>query len=108
MELAGNKLHQEKGNCQSYSCAAHHLQLCIEEGLHITVISEALTAAKKLVTFGIMLLPLLHSEEHKKQFLLNPRNCSRLALHGRTVATVYDPESTTQQVSYCCSTCCGT
>ena len=50
MELAGDKLHQETGNCQSYSCAAHRLQLCIEEGLHITVISEALTAAKKLVT----------------------------------------------------------
>ena len=31
MELAGDKLHQETGNCQSYSCAAHCLQLCIEE-----------------------------------------------------------------------------
>jgi len=50
MELAGDILHQETGNCQSYSCTIHHLKLCIEESLHITVISEALTVAKKLVT----------------------------------------------------------
>ena len=49
MELARDILHQETGNCQSYSCATHHLKLCIEESLHITVISEALTVAKKLV-----------------------------------------------------------
>jgi len=36
MELAGEKLHEQTGNCQSYSCAAHRLQLCIEEGLCIT------------------------------------------------------------------------
>ena len=50
MELAGDKLHKETGNCQSYSCAAHRLQLCIEEGLSLTAISQALGAAKKLVT----------------------------------------------------------
>jgi len=50
MELAGEKLHEQTGNCQSYSCAAHHLQLCIEEGLRITVFSQALGAPKKLVT----------------------------------------------------------
>ena len=50
MDLAGAKLHEETGNCQSYSCAAHLLQLCIEEGLTITAISQALRAAKKPVT----------------------------------------------------------
>ena len=50
MELAGDKLHKETGNCQSYSCAAHRLQLCIEEGVSLTAISQALGAAKKLVT----------------------------------------------------------
>ena len=40
-------------NCmkrQSYSCAVHRLQLCIEEGLSLTAISQALGAAKKPVT----------------------------------------------------------
>ena len=50
MELAGDKLHEETGNCQSYSCGAHWLQLCIEEGLSLTAISQALGVAKKLVT----------------------------------------------------------
>jgi len=47
MELAGEKLHEQTGNCKSYSCAVHHLQLCIEEGLCITVFSQA---CRKLVT----------------------------------------------------------
>ena len=50
MELGGDKLHEETGNCQSYSCAAHRLQLCIEEGSSLIAISQALGAAKKLVT----------------------------------------------------------
>jgi len=37
-------------SCQSYSCAVHRWQLCIEEGLTITAISQASGAAKKLVT----------------------------------------------------------
>jgi len=50
MELAGNKLHEETGNFQNYSCAVHRLQLCIEEGLTITAISQALGTVKKLIT----------------------------------------------------------
>jgi len=49
MEIAGEKLHKQTGNYQSCSCAAHRLQLCIEEGLRTTVFSQALGAAKKLV-----------------------------------------------------------
>ena len=48
MELARDKLRQETGSCQGYSCAAL-FKTCQEEGLHITIISEAL--AKKLVTY---------------------------------------------------------
>ena len=43
MELAGNKL-------QSYSSAAHHLQLCIEEGLSITSHFTSFRCSKKAST----------------------------------------------------------
>jgi len=46
MELAGEKLHKQTGNCQSYRCVAHRLQLCIEEGLHI--FSQALGTANEV------------------------------------------------------------
>ena len=50
MQLAVNLLCEEFEDCQSLSCAAHRLQLCIEEGLSISTISQAIGAAKKLVT----------------------------------------------------------
>ena len=49
MQLAGEMLNEECKNCQSISCAAHRLQLCVEEGLAITAISQAVGAAKKVV-----------------------------------------------------------
>ena len=49
MQLAGEMLCEESGNCQSLSCSAHRLQLCVEEGLAISTISQAIGAAKKLV-----------------------------------------------------------
>lgn len=48
MELAGELLEKEI-NCESLSCAAHRLQLCIEEGLRVNAISRAIGAARKLV-----------------------------------------------------------
>ena len=50
MQLAGEMLCELSGNCQSLSCAAHHLQLCVEEGLVISSIVQAIGAAKKLVS----------------------------------------------------------
>ena len=49
MQLAGEILNEECENCQSISCAAHHLQLCVEEGLAITAISQAVGAAKNVI-----------------------------------------------------------
>ena len=49
MQLAGEMLNEVCENCQNISCAAHCLQLCIEEGLAITAISQAVGAAKKVV-----------------------------------------------------------
>ena len=48
MELAGELLEKEI-ICESLSCAAHRLQLCIEEGLRVNAISRAIGAARKLV-----------------------------------------------------------
>ena len=39
MQLAGEMLCEESGNCQSLSCSAHCLQLCVEDGLAISTIS---------------------------------------------------------------------
>ena len=50
MQLAGEMLCELSGNCQSLSCAAHCLQLCVEEGLAISSIAQAIGAAKKLVS----------------------------------------------------------
>ena len=44
MQLAGEMM-----SCESTNCVAHHLQLCIEEELSITAISQAISAARKLV-----------------------------------------------------------
>ena len=48
MELSGDILEVEF-SCESLGCAAHRLQLCIEEGLSVTTIARAIGAAKKLV-----------------------------------------------------------
>ena len=42
MQLAGDLLCEESEGCQSLSCAAHRLQLCVEEGLSISTISQAI------------------------------------------------------------------
>lgn len=48
MELAGKML--EAGcKSESISCAAHRLQLCVNEGLTLSPISRAVAASKKLV-----------------------------------------------------------
>ncbi len=49
MQLAGEMLNAEV-SCGSLNCAAHRLQLCVEEGLAVASISRAVRAAKKLVT----------------------------------------------------------
>ena len=49
MQLAGEMLFEESGNCQNLSCSAHCLQLCVEDGLAISTISQAIGTAKKLV-----------------------------------------------------------
>ena len=49
MQLAGEMLCELSENCQSLSCSAHRLQLCVEEGLAISSIAQAIGAAKKLV-----------------------------------------------------------
>ena len=46
MQLAGEMLCEESGNCQSISCAMHHLQLCVEDGLAIPTVSQAIGATK--------------------------------------------------------------
>ena len=48
MQLTGEMLEEEIG-CESLSCAAHRLQLCVEKGLSIGAITRAIGAAKKLV-----------------------------------------------------------
>ena len=48
MQLTGEMLEVESG-CESLSCAAHKLQLCVEEALSINVITRALGASRKLV-----------------------------------------------------------
>ena len=48
MQLTGEMLEEEIG-CESLSCAAHRLQLCVEKGLSIGAITRAVGAAKKLV-----------------------------------------------------------
>ena len=50
MELSGDIL-EEEFSCESLSCAAHQLQLYIEEGLSVTTIARAIGAAKKLVGY---------------------------------------------------------
>ena len=50
MQLAGEMLCELSGNCQSLSCVAHRLQLCVEEGLAISSIAQAIGAAKKLIS----------------------------------------------------------
>ena len=39
----------EEFSCESLSCAAHRLQLCIEEGLLVTTVARAIGEAKKVV-----------------------------------------------------------
>ena len=48
MELSAAIL-EEKFSCESLSCAAHRLHLCIQEGLEVCAIAGAVGAAKKLV-----------------------------------------------------------
>ena len=49
MELTGQILGEEH-NIESLSCAAHRLQLCINEGLQLNALARAIAAAKKLVS----------------------------------------------------------
>ena len=49
MVLSGEML-EEIFECATVCCAAHRLQLCIEDDLSVSAISRAVGAAKKLVT----------------------------------------------------------
>ena len=46
MRLSGEMIEDEL-DCESLSCAAHRLQLCIEDGLSVSSIERAVSAAKK-------------------------------------------------------------
>ena len=48
MELTGQILEEDCGS-ESLSCAAHCLQLCVNEGLELRHIAKTIAAAKKLV-----------------------------------------------------------
>ena len=48
MELTGQNL-GEDCNKESLNCAAHRLQLCIIEGLELSIIARPIAAGKKLV-----------------------------------------------------------
>ena len=48
MQLSGEMMEEEM-DCESLCCAAHRLQLCVQEGLSVSVISQAVGAAIKLV-----------------------------------------------------------
>ena len=65
MELSAAVL-EEKFSCESLSCAAHRLQLCIQEGLEVCAIAGAIGAAKKLVGH-FRHSALATSELHKRQ-----------------------------------------
>ena len=64
MRLSGEMMEEEM-NCESLCCAAHCLQLCVEEGLSVTAVSRAVGAAKKLV--GHFRHSALASNELKKR-----------------------------------------
>jgi len=49
MRFADEILCKESENCQNISSSTHPLQLCVEDGLAITTISQAIGAAKMLV-----------------------------------------------------------
>ena len=65
MELSAAVL-EENFSCESLSCAAHRLQLCIQEGLEVRAIAGAIGAAKKLVGH-FRHSALATSELHKRQ-----------------------------------------
>jgi len=89
MGLAGEKLHEHTGNCQSYSCAAHLLQLCIEEGLRITVFSQAL---EKLVThFRHSALATAELKRQQETMSIEPK---KLLHYSMEQYTVHDTGST--------------
>lgn len=60
IQLCGNLLFEEVG-WESINCAAHKLQLCIDEGLKDPTIARAVGAARKLVGH------FKHSAELKKR-----------------------------------------
>ena len=74
MQLAGEMLCELSGNCQSLSCAAHRLQLCVEEGLAISSIAQAIGAAKKLVShFRHSALATSELEKHQEAMSIAPK-----------------------------------
>ena len=64
MRLSGEMMEEEM-DCESLCCAAHRLQLCVQEGLSVSAISKAVGAAKKLV--GHFRHSALASNELKKR-----------------------------------------
>ena len=74
MRLAGEMLCEESGNCQSLSCSAHCLQLCVEDGLAISTISQAIGAAKKLVAhFRHSALATSELRKHQEVMSITPK-----------------------------------
>lgn len=74
MQLAGDMLCKESEDCQNLSCAAHRLQLCVEEGLSISTVSQAIGAAKKLVThFRHSTLATSELRKHQEAMSITPK-----------------------------------
>ena len=89
MELSAAVL-EENSSCESLSCAAHRLQLCIQQGLEVRAIAGAIGAAKKLQgTFVIVLLPLVSFTSDRKGWECHRRGYSRTVPHAGTVRTTW-------------------
>lgn len=96
MQLAGEMM-KEGMSCESINCVADRLQLCIEEGLSITAISQAIGAARKLVghfCHSAIATSSLHNRQEAMGII--PLSCSRTAPHT----------GTSQCHTICPSPCC--
>ena len=97
MWLAGEMLCKESENCQSLSCSAHHLQLCVEESLAISTISQAIGAAKKLVahTFNTVHLTTSDLRTFQEVMSITPKKLQHCSTHWNSSYSVYDTEFAT-------------
>lgn len=85
MELTGRTL-EEESECENLSCAAHRLQLCINEGLEINAVSWAI--GNWSLTFTIVPLPLQSFRSIRKQWGCHLKGSNRTAQHAGTALTI--------------------